>query len=170
MTTQDFQRTYERLSDDELSRILADKDDLVPEALAALEIEVQKRHVSLPEPQQWEPDTRTGKQVASLEDYDDYKRLRDQRRWTRWGYFIAIGPFVLGLALGLDKLGDSYIASAPLLSTLVWAFCFATYALVQNLRWTAYKCPQCSDRFGSGKECRTCGFPRSTQPSVKPLS
>jgi hypothetical protein len=39
----DFESYYESLADDQLRQVLADKDDLVPENVAELDREIQKR-------------------------------------------------------------------------------------------------------------------------------
>ena len=44
-----FREHYRSLTDGELAQILADKQDLVPEAVTALDCEVQRRHLSPPE-------------------------------------------------------------------------------------------------------------------------
>jgi hypothetical protein len=45
----DFQRCYEQLTDNELGQVVADKRDLVPEAAEALEAEVQRCHFVPPD-------------------------------------------------------------------------------------------------------------------------
>jgi hypothetical protein len=45
MNEQSFEATYAQMSDGELARVLRDKRDLVPEALKALDAEIQKRNV-----------------------------------------------------------------------------------------------------------------------------
>jgi len=160
----DFLRNYEQLNDDELQQVLADKNDLVPEAAAALEIEVQRRHITLPPPPLWVRSADRSEPVSSLEDYGDYTQLRNRYQFVRkWAYGIGIGPFVLGLALGGRRLESSEVV---LFGTLLWLLVCTGYAMVIQFRYMAYKCPQCSDRYGGGKECRSCGFPRSNAPVV----
>jgi len=48
-----FRERYERLTDDELSRIVDVRKDLVPEAASALDREVERRHTEQPENPSW---------------------------------------------------------------------------------------------------------------------
>ena len=45
MTEESFEATYSQMSDGELARVLRAKRDLVPEAVGALDREIQKRHL-----------------------------------------------------------------------------------------------------------------------------
>jgi uncharacterized membrane protein YhaH (DUF805 family) len=53
MNEEAFREHYRCLTDDELAQILADKQDLVPEAVTALDCEVQRRHLAPPESPRW---------------------------------------------------------------------------------------------------------------------
>jgi hypothetical protein len=99
--------------------------------------------------------------VRGLEDYDDYIRLRDRKvRVNRWALGIVSGMLVLKFleertAHRFDRIG--VIVAAVGLVAFALA---AAYGITLTFHYTVYKCPQCSDRFGLGDECRLCGFPR----------
>lgn len=160
MSKETFRQHYEQLTDDELAQILADKQDLVPEAVQALDQEVQRRHFVLPEPPKWTRQPGAEERVESLEDYDEYRRLFERKKtFGRYWYLVAMGPFVLGLVLGRSAFANSIVF---IVITLSWAMCVAVYGLNLNARFLGFKCPQCSQGFGRGAECFNCGFPRST--------
>ena len=159
MSGETFQEHYERLTDDELAQVLADKEDLVPEALEALVREVQRRHLVLPEPPQWNRQPGSEEQVRSLEDYEKYRNLLGRKKtFGRYWYLVALGPFVLGLLLARALFENSIVF---IIVTLSWAMCVAVYGLILNGQFLGFKCPQCSQGFGRGAECFNCGFPRS---------
>jgi hypothetical protein len=161
MGEQAFREYYRHLSDEQLGQILADKQDLVPEAVNALKEEAQSRNVALPEPTRWTQQADSDERVESLEDYDQYRRLVEQRRFVRrYVYIIAMAPFVLGLIFGKARFENSMVF---IVLTLGWAMCFAAWGIVVNARFLAFKCPQCMNRFGSRQECFSCGFPRSAK-------
>jgi hypothetical protein len=162
MSEEDFGRNYERMSDDELVLVLADRKDLVPEAASALDHEVQRRKVKLAEPTRYVRHTGEGEQVASLEDYSEYRELRRRSQfWGRYGYVVAIVPFVLLLTLG-RLLGTPWFDDSPslVITALSWAVIVCLYALSVFLRLLAFKCPQCGRGFGRGAECFNCRFPK----------
>lgn len=100
MSEEDFRRNYERMSDDELVLVLADRKDLVPEAASALDHEVQRRKVTLPGPTRYVRQG-TDEQVSSLEDYSEYREIRRRSRfWGKYGKFVAFAPLVFLLVLG----------------------------------------------------------------------
>jgi hypothetical protein len=153
-----FQQNYEQMSDDQLAQILLDKQDLVPEAAAALDRIVQVRKISPPQSAQWNLEPGSSKTVRSLENYDEYRRLRDKKGNAWIWHFLALLPMALGIAIGRDSFGNS----APLvLLSLAWAVGISGYGLSLNFRFLAFRCPQCAERFGSRGECFNCGFPRS---------
>jgi hypothetical protein len=159
MSKETFQEHYERLTDDELAQVLADKEDLVPEALEALGREVQRRHFVMPGAPQWSRQPGSDEQVNSLEDYDEYRKVLVRKKtFGRYWYLVAIGPFALGLLLGRTLFENSIVF---IFITLSWAMCVAIYGLILNARFLGFKCPQCSQGFGRGGECFHCGFPRS---------
>lgn len=156
-----YRQYYDQLTDDQLVAILADKVDLVPDAVAALQAEVQRRKVTLPEPTRWTGQPGSDEEVKSLEDYDDYQLLVKKRKSViRYYYYVALGPFVLGLLFARKLIENS---NTFIVLTMGWAICAAAYGLSLNFRVLAYKCPQCSNVFGRGSECDTCGFPRSSK-------
>lgn len=161
MGEQAFREYYRHLSDEQLSQILANKQDLVPEAVNALQDEVQRRHLSEPEPVRWTRSIDSDERVESLQDYDRYRNLVEQRRFARrYVYIIAMAPFVLGLIFGKARFENSIVF---IVLTMAWAMFFAAWGIVVNTRFLAFKCPQCMNRFGSRQECFTCGFPRSAK-------
>jgi hypothetical protein len=83
MRVETFQEHYEQLTDDELARVLADKQDLVPEATKALDREVQRRRFVMPESPQWARTTGSEERVGSLEDYDQYRSLLERKKTFR---------------------------------------------------------------------------------------
>jgi hypothetical protein len=154
-----FRQYYAQLTDDELARVLADKQDLVPEAVGVLDQEVQRRHVVLPAPPQWTRSPGSDERVGALEDYDAYRHLVERKKiFRRYWYLLAIGPFLLGLALAKAKFENSLLF---VIVSLAWAICVAIYGLILNTRFLGFRCPQCSQSFGRGAECFNCGFPRS---------
>jgi hypothetical protein len=159
MSEEAFRQHYEQLTDDELARVLADKQDLVPEAMGVLDQEVQRRHVVLPPPPQWTRHPESAERVEALEDYGAYRYLVERNKtFRRYWYLLAMGPFVLGLALARAKIENSVLF---IVVTLGWAMCVALYGLILNTRFLGFRCPQCSQSFGRGAECFNCGFPRS---------
>lgn len=166
MSEQGFREYYRHLSDEQLGQILADKQDLVPEAVNALQNEVQSRNVVMPEPtRRWTRQADSDERAESMEDYDSYQRLVEQRRFVRrYVYIIAMAPFVLGLIFGKARFENSMVF---IVLTLGWAMVFAAWGIFVNARFLAFKCPQCMNRFGSRKECFSCGFPRSAKEEPK---
>lgn len=159
MNKETFREHFARLTDDELSLILADKQDLVPDAVEALDQEVQRRHFVMPKPPQWTRQLGSEERVGSLEDYDEYRNmLQRNKTYGRYWYLVAIGPFVFGLVLGRTFFENSI---AFVIVTLSWAACVAVYGLILNTRFLGFKCPQCGKGFGRGAECFNCGLPRS---------
>jgi hypothetical protein len=159
MSGETFQKHYQQLTDDELAKILADKEDLVPEALKALGLEVERRHFVMPERPQWSRQPDSEERVKSLEDYEEYRNLLERKKtFGRYWYLVAMGPFVLGLLLGRKLFENSVIF---IFITLSWTMCVAIYGLILNARFLGFKCPQCSQSFGRGGECFNCGFPRN---------
>ena len=71
METRDFELYYESLADDQLLQILADNNDLVPEAVAALDREAKKRGLKQPEPTNWFRRPGSNEQVHYLDDYPE---------------------------------------------------------------------------------------------------
>lgn len=161
MSLEDFRKHYEQSTDDELAQVLADKQDLVPDAAEALDQEVQRRHIVLPGPPQWPRQPGSGERVDSLEDYGEYRSLLKRKKtFGRYWYLAAMGPFVLGLVLGKTLFENSMVF---IIITMSWAMCVAVYGLILNARFLGFHCPQCSQGFGRGTECFNCGFPRSTK-------
>jgi len=159
MNEQSFQAYYQHLTDDQLRDVLADKQDLVPEAASALDAEVQRRKLGPPEPPRWKPLPDTNRPVCSLEDFPSYRDLTAKRRFAnRYAVLIAIAPLSLGLAFAKQKLENSIVF---LFLSLGWAFVVAAYALSAVTRWLGFRCPQCGESFGRGAECFSCGFPRN---------
>jgi hypothetical protein len=165
MNLQTFRDHYRGLSDAELSQILDDTQDLLPEAGRALDDEVRRRNLSLDEMalSPWQPVS--GEQVDSLEQYEPYRQLLERRRFVRrYIYIIALGPLILGLALG-RFFRTTFLENSTIfvVISLGWAMALAAYGVLVNIRFLAFKCPQCLHRFGARDEGFVCGFPRSTR-------
>lgn len=149
-----FREHYARLTDNELALVLADKSDLMPEAVDALDQEMQRRHFVVPNSPQWRRHPGSGEFVNSLEDYEDYRNL--QKRWfafRRFGVLVAFAPF----GVGIFRFAESPVL---IFAGLAWAMCVTLYGLFQGVRFFAFECPQCSQSFGRRSECFHCGFPR----------
>jgi hypothetical protein len=156
-----FKRHYEQLTDEELLAVAADNRHLVPEAAAALNSEIRKRGVKSPEQPRWMRQSGSTEQVESLQDYEIYRRLFQKHQFiSRYWYGLATGPFLLGLLLGRRIFENSMVLISL---TVAWALFVIGYSLTFSLRWTNYKCPQCSRRFGIESECASCSFPRSPE-------
>jgi hypothetical protein len=163
--TDSFGKYYEGLTDDELTQVVADRKDLVPEASSALDREVSKRHLKATEPPHWIKTPDSSEAVGSLEDYKQYRELLERKRsFGRLWYFVAIGPMILGLVLGRLVFENS---ETLVLISLAWAMCVAGYMLFLNIRFLGFRCPQCSQSFGRGSECFNCGFPRASNGANK---
>ncbi len=154
-----FRQYYEQMTDDQLAQVLADKQDLVPDAVEALDREVQRRNL-VPATPNWTRQPGSDKPVESLQDYDEYRSLSKRRKtFGRYGCLVALGPLVVGLVVGRTAVENSLVF---MIVTLSWAICVAVYGLVLNARYLSFLCPQCLQRFGRRAECFNCGFPRST--------
>ena len=142
-----FRKRYEQLTDNELALVLADKQDLLPEAALALEQEVQRRKFVMPESPQWTRQPGSKERVASLEDYDEYQRLLEKKNtFGRYWYLIAMAPFALGLglwvllqscALAWTRSGLSGLVSSRYTEFLVWGTVANAVAMVLILRGPA---------------------------------
>jgi hypothetical protein len=101
MSAGNFRQYYERLSDSEFAQIVAEKQELLPEAVEALDQEIQRRHFKKPEAPEWFRQPDSEEHVESLEDYEEYRSLLERKKaFGRYWYLLAMGPFVIGLMLG----------------------------------------------------------------------
>jgi uncharacterized membrane protein (DUF485 family) len=66
LSEESFRECYERLTDDELSRIVEMRRDLMPEAATALDHEVERRHFKQPEASSWAKNPKIFGLVAGL--------------------------------------------------------------------------------------------------------
>lgn len=168
MNKTDYQNYYEQLTDDQLRLVLADRQDLVPDAVAALDREVQRRKLGLAKRPQWKPLPETNQRAHCLEDYPKYRQLTARRRVTgRYAFPIAIGPLVLALVFARSAIENSL---ASIVLTVGWALVVSLYALSVSFRWLGFRCPQCGESFGRGDECFSCGFPRSCPRGRSPAN
>ena len=159
MNETDYQSYYEQLTDDQLRLVLADKQDLLPEAVAVLDREVKRRNLGPAELPHWKPLSETNQPVRCLEDYPEYYQLAARRRLAnRFAIPIALAPLVLGLAFAKRVVenpeGFALLAGA-------WCLVVVLYAWSLSVRWFRFRCPQCGESFGRGGDCFYCGFPRS---------
>ena len=159
MNEADYLSHYAQLTDDQLRLVLADRQDLVPGAVAALDREVQRRKLGPAEPPHWVPIADTNQPVRCLDDYPAYRELTAKKRMaSRYAIPIALAPFLLGLAFARRAIENSDFFS---LFALGWCLIVASYAWSLTVRWFGFRCPQCGESFGRGKECFSCGFPRN---------
>jgi hypothetical protein len=159
MSQKNFRSYYQILADDQILQVLADKKDLVPEAVAVLDEEVKKRQLKPPGLPYWTRGTDSTEPVTSLEDYSDYQELATRKRAAgRYVYLLALAPMVLGLSLA-KKAFENSIAFISI--CCAWMAIVIACTIVINIRFLDFKCPQCSDKFGSEDKCVNCGFPRS---------
>jgi hypothetical protein len=159
MNQMDYQSNYEQMTDDQLRLVLADRQDLVPEAVAALDCEVQRRKLGPAEPPHWEPIADTNQPVRCLEDYPKYRVLTAKKqRASKYAIPVALAPFLLGLVFARRTVENSDVF---MLLALGWCMIVAFYAWSLSIRWFGFRCPQCGESFGRGKECFSCGFPRN---------
>ena len=153
-----FEQEYAAMTDDQLLQVQADRKDLVPDALAALDREVQRRDLTPSSVPRWVPGPDSDDGTRCLEDVLGYRSLDRTRRFLgRFGYWIALGGVVL------DLLSAKYAYKNPdTYKTIVgWLALVFGYWTFVRLRIAAYSCPQCAQRFGSGAACYFCGFPRA---------
>ena len=152
----EFQQEYAGMSDDQLRAVVADRNDLVPEAVTALDREVQRRQLGPSRPPQWAPDAEWDDGRRCLEDDFSYGSLQRQNRLLERFWWLSGIPFAASLlsARYAYKDGATYEVG---LGCVVLVF---AYWLFIKLRIAAYTCPQCARRFGSDANCSFCGFPR----------
>jgi hypothetical protein len=154
-----FDQYYEQLTDEELVQILSDREDLVPKALAALDREVQRRHLRPSAPPNWTPGPDSEEGMHSLEDNYAYQRLLKEKRFMdRFWYWLALIPLILLIFPERYAYRDPQSVS----SSVALIILIAGYWLFLKLRLAAYSCPECGQRFGSGDACYRCGFPKSS--------
>jgi hypothetical protein len=159
MTQERFDEFYKDLTDDQLCAVVTDRNDLVPEAAAALDREVARRHLKpAPEPV-W----------AGPEDPTDYRSLEEVPKYrtlvrTKWFLDRAAAPLiVIGILLGLLSSPYNYRNSEFYRSVFFMIFLAGAFWLATWMRLTAFVCPNCGERFGAGDKCRHCGLPRNRQ-------
>ena len=91
-----FDKYYEQLTDEQLALILSDRKDLVPDAIAALDREVQRRHLRPPARPNWTPGPDSDEDMHSLEDSCGYQRLLKKKRFMdRFWYWLTLVPLIL---------------------------------------------------------------------------
>ncbi len=113
----------------------------------------------MPERPQWSRNSDSEERVESLEDYEEYRNLLERKKaFGKYGYLVALGPFILGLLVARALFENSIVLIVIALS---WTMCVAIYGLVLNARFLGLQMSSCSQGFGRGAECFNCGFPRS---------
>src|SRR5690348_1332155 len=96
MSNQEFSLYYAGLSDDQLVEVLKDRTDLVPEASAALDCEVQRRGLNPSETQEPVRLPNPDDDIHALDDDLSYVQLlRRKRLFDRFWYWFAFGPVAL---------------------------------------------------------------------------
>jgi hypothetical protein len=157
-----FEQYYAQLTDDQLAQVQIDRKDLVPEALSALDREIQRRDLKVSEPPRWVPDPNSDDEIRSLEDESQYRALSRQKRFMdRFWYLLAFGPGILTLV----SAKNAYKDPGTLKTGLGFVVLVVGYWGFLRLRLSAYSCPECAQRFGPGPTCFHCGFPRESQLS-----
>jgi hypothetical protein len=79
-------------------------------------------------------------------------------------YLLALAPMILGLLFAKKTFENSIVLISI---CCAWMAVVIAYGIVINIRFLDFKCPQCSDKFGSEDDCVTCGFPRSAPKDRK---
>lgn len=158
MNSDSFEEHYTQMNDDELEQVLADRKDLVPDAAAALDMEVQRRKLQPAKPPEWHFDPDRGSGYHSLDEDTIYRSLEWQRRFLdRFWYWLAFLPAVANLL----SARYAWRSSEDLATSVAWVFVVIAWRLFVKLRIGAFTCPECTQRFGSGAHCYFCGFPRT---------
>lgn len=159
--TENYAETYHRFSDDELLNLANEEAQLCREADDALRREISVRNLKPRQAPTWTGDS--GEPVQSLQSYGNYRRLCKRKAFmSKYVRALMIGPFVLVLILIGDKADHSRVLMVLTLLVFLCIGLVPLYALFLNLRWAAFRCPQCKRRFGTEDECWSCGFPRGT--------
>jgi len=159
MHEDDFQHEYAAMTDDQLLAVAADRKDLVPDALTALDRELQRRGTKAAPATQWAPDPDLDDGTRCLEDDFRYRGLVRQKRFLdRFWYWIAFAPF----AFMLMSARYAYKTPETYKTGFGCAVLVCGYWLFTRLRIAAYTCPQCAQRFGSDQACFFCGYPRAS--------
>jgi hypothetical protein len=154
-----FEQEYAAMTDDQLMAVAAHRKELLPEALTALDRELQRRRVIANPATQWKPDPDLDDGTRCLEDDCRYRGLVRQKRFLdRFWYWIAFAPFAIML------LSAKYASKDPetYWTAFGWFAMVAGFWLFTRLRISSFTCPQCAQRFGSGTSCYRCGFPRTS--------
>lgn len=104
MTDQSFEAAYVRKSDGELARLLRDKRDLVQEAAAALDREIQRRNLEPPRLRKLRPrsiDTPWRRTCLGRSSEEmGIERLRTKRIRGVWRVVLIVLGFLLATVLG----------------------------------------------------------------------
>ena len=154
-----FQQQYERMTDDQLDQVVADKKDLLPEAATALDREVQRRQLSSSSPPKLISEPDSDDPIHSLDEVLGYRSLqRTNKFFDRFWYWIAFGP----VAVLLVSAKYAYKNLQNLKTSVGWVILTIGYWLFVRLRISAYACPKCAQRFGPGPACWYCGFRRTS--------
>jgi hypothetical protein len=159
MSNQEFSQYYAGLTDDQIAEVLKDRSDLVPDALLALDGEIQRRRLNPSETQRPvrlpDPDD----DIHALEEDSSYLQLlRRKRFFDRFWYWLAFGP----VALLMMSARYAYRALENMRLSFTWVALIVGYWLFLKLRVSAYTCPGCVQRFGPGLVCTYCGLPRTS--------
>jgi hypothetical protein len=99
MTEESFEATYSQMSEGELARVLRAKRDLVPEAVAALDREIQKRHLDPSELRKLRPRNIEKRRHPTMLE----RKMKNKR--IRGVWLIAGFVFSLLLAVVLIRIG-----------------------------------------------------------------
>jgi hypothetical protein len=106
-----------------------------------------------------------GDVITCMDDVPDVARRAAQQQFLKkWYRPLALGPFavLVFLVFGFFPQSDSRILLALIFLSLFWAIAVAGYTFYLLV---AVRCPACKNRFGSGKNCRSCNLPRHSDSS-----
>src|SRR5579863_319764 len=115
MSEQSFEATYAQMSDGELAKVLRDKRDLVPEAIAALDREIQNRRLDPSQLRKLHPHSIDGPHHPT----DLERRLGGKR--IRGVWLVATIVMSMALIAALDHFG---------IEQLFWPISITIVALV----------------------------------------
>ncbi len=132
-----------------------------PEANAALDREVSRRHLKPPQPPHWTRNRDPNDDANSLEEFDRYRWLMRQKRFVEkfWCLFV-LAPIVI---LALTQK-NAFKDPDNIKTCVDFCILLAFYWLRLVFKYVTFVCPQCSERFGPDASCFNCGFPRSSHP------
>ena len=124
----DFASTYAQMPDGELARVLRDKHSLVPDAVSALDHEIQKRNLDPSELRKLKPHSiEESRHPTALE-----KRMKSKRLSLPWQLVTCALSGIL--LLSLDQFGVEQLFW-PVVITILITIVAANVALFSLMGW-----------------------------------